>query len=253
MGFGESLKSLVLFGLKKGYGEVHFEEGRLPFIVNNSGHRAVINGVMPLKKEQISEAKRVFLKGNTYSTVQLSGNDFMMIDLGNGIVFRQIPTITRPKSYNAKLASSCLSKKGVIVCVYSDQQERILNAYRTASIAVNEKKMNVAVVETSKYYCLDPGISDITEIFKPEMELSMVLRISDQASFDCIFCPDCRDRDSAMVLNSISSEKLVIAGISPDVKDCFSSSNIIYGIKERQKGAVIYPEAIIKNLEVEHA
>ncbi len=253
MGFGESLKSLVLFGLKKGYGEVHFEEGRLPFIVNSKGHRAVINGVMPLNKDQISDAKRLFLKGSNYSTMHMSGHDFMIIDLGSGVVFRQLPTIKKPKSYNAKLASSCLSKKGAIVCVYSDQHERIFNSYQTASIAVSEKKLEMAVVETSKYYCLDKGLSNVTDIFRPDMELNVVLRISDQASFDCIFCPDCRDRDSAMALNAISSEKLVIAGISPDVKDCFSTSNIIYGIKERQKGAVIYPEAIIKNLEVEHA
>jgi len=147
MGFGESLKSLLLFSLKKGYQEVHFEEGRLPFIVNSTGHRAVINGIMPLSKEQISETKNIFFKGRDCLVTEISGIDFMILDLGKSIVFRQLPKVERPKNYNQKLARACLSKKGAILFAYEDQKDRILNSYKASAIVVNVRKMNLAVAE----------------------------------------------------------------------------------------------------------
>ncbi len=250
MGFGESLKSLLLFSLRKGYQEVHFEEGRLPFIVNSAGHRAVINGIMPLSKEQISETKKMFFNGRDCSVTEISGADFMLLDLGKSIVFRQLPKVEKPKSYNQKLARACLSKKGVLLFVYENQKDRILNSYKAASILVDVTKVNLVVAETNKYYGIDAGNSKITNIFRPELELSLLLRMIDQASFDCILVPDCQDNESALTLNAVSTEKIVIAGISPSVLDCFNVGNVIYGTKEKQKGAVLYTDAIIKNLEV---
>jgi len=250
MGFGESLKSLLLFSLKKGYQEVHFEEGRLPFIVNSTGHRAVINGIMPLSKEQISEAKKIFFNGRDCSVTEISGTDFMLLDLGKSLVFRQLPKVEKPKSYNQKLARACLSKKGAIVFVYENQKDRILNSYRAASVLVDVTKVNLVVAETNKYYGLEAGSSKVTNIFRPELDLSLLLRMIDQASFDCILVPDCQDSESAITMNAVSTEKLVIAGISPGVLNCFNTENVIYGTKEKQKGAVLYTDAIIKNLEV---
>ena len=253
MGFGESLKSLLLFSLKKGYQEVHFQEGKLPFIVNSAGKRAIINGVMPLKKEQILEAKKIFLSGKDCSVTEISGTDFLVMDLEKSMIFRQLPKIERPKTYNQKIARACLSKKGAILCSYEHQKDRTFNSYKTASIAANIQKINIAVAETNKHFGLDKGISTVTNIFRPELELSVLLRIIDQAAFDCILVPDCKDKEAATTLNTISTEKLVIAGISPELLRCFDENNIIHGIKERPKGAVLYTDAIIKNLEVEHA
>ena len=250
MGFGESLKSLLLFSLKRGYGEVHFEEGQLPFIVNGAGKKATINGLMPLKREQLLEAKKIFLGGKDCCVTQISGLDFLLMDLGKSIVFRQLQKVEKPRTYNQKLAGACLAKKGAIVVVYEDQKDRVLNSYKVASIVTNTRNINVAVAETNKYYDLEPGGSKITNIFRPELELSVLLRIIDQVTFDCIFVPDCKDNDSATTLNSISTEKLVIVGISPEAVKCFDPANIIYGTKQRPKGAVLYTDAIIKNLEV---
>ncbi len=253
MGFGESIKSLVLFSLKKGFGEVRFEEGKLPFIVNADGKKAKINGVIPLNKEQIGVTKRTFLKGDQYKVSEISGYNLLITDIGAGIMFRQIPIVDRPNSYDPKLEAACLSRRGLILCQYDDQRERTYKTYSIASIASYSRNSNIAVIETSKYFSMKKGISNITYIFRPDIELNTVLRLSDQVTFDVIVCPDCKDSDSALVLNNMAKEKLVIAGTDPELKGCFDTDNIIYGAKEKKKGVTLYPESIIKNLEVEHA
>ena len=191
---------------------------------------------------------------NANSTItRILGYDFMLVSLGSKIVFRHLPRISRPLNFGPKLERACLCKKGAIIHIDEDLAERTLNAYRYAALTLSLQRLSIAIVETNKFYRLESYRNIVTDVFRPDLELSIAVRMSEQAGFNCIMVPDCSDIDTANILNYIASERLVIAGVNPKVANYFKAEHINHGTKPRPRGAVMYNEAIIKKIEVEHA
>ncbi|MFH1224105.1 MAG: hypothetical protein V1647_07190 [Pseudomonadota bacterium] len=228
MGNINSLKGIILFGLRNGYREVHFEDGKLPLLISGQGERTYLQGVMPTGKEAIFAIRRDYLSGADRMLITFSGQEFLISDLGNELIFRHLPNIEQPLNTDPELSSACYSRKGMILVVSNEQEKRALDSYKTASYIVNNRKITLCIIEKNKFYGLKSSASKIINIYKPDASLDVLLRATEDLICDCVMIPNCNTTDSIWIANTMAYDKLVIAGTTAELASNVDEEILIY-------------------------
>jgi len=238
MGNINSLKGILLFSLRNGYREVHFENGKLPLIVSEQGERTHLQGVSPTNKETIYAIKKDYLSGDDRLILSVSGQEFLVSDLGEELVFRHLPYVDQPLDIDNELASACYSKRGIILVVSNQQEKRSLESYRTASYIASNKKITLCIIENSKFYSLRSTGSKIINIYKPGLSLDAMLRITEGLLCDCVMVPNCNNIAAVEAINMSGYDKLIIVGTATDIVPHFNKENIIYTLDVNRRDSL---------------
>jgi len=228
MGNVNSLKGILLFAVRNGYREVRISKGLLPLMVSSQGEKAYINGIAPVSGELISTIKRDYLANNPSLILTVSEQEFFASSVGEDLIFKHLPLVTQDKSINTKFASALYAKKGVIILTASDKEQRALKLYKAAAYITENRSSTIIVIERSKFFSVKPAHSRIINVYRPEVELNSLIRMTSSLDYDCIMVPDMNEDDAIKSLEFIAGEKVVLLSTTWEMAQKISSDKVIY-------------------------
>ena len=228
MGNVNSLKGILLFAVRNGYREVHVSKGNLPLLVSGQGEKAYVNGIAPINGELINSIKRDYMANNPTLILTVCDQEFFASSVGDDLVFRHLPYVTQEKTINTRLASALFSKKGIVVLTSSEKEERFLKLYRAIAYLASNRSATIAVIERSKYFTIKPVYSKLINIYRPEAELSQLVRIAGSLEYDCMMIPDFNEPEALKAIEFIAGERLVLVSSNQELASKINGEQIIY-------------------------
>jgi len=228
MGNVNSLKGILLFAVRNGYREVRISKGLLPLMVSSQGETAYINGIAPVSGELISSIKRDYLANNASLILTVSEQEFFASSVGEDLVFKHLPLITKDKNTTAKFASALYAKTGIIVLTGSDKEQRALKMYKAAAYVTENRSSTIIVIEKSKTFTVRSAHSRIINIYRPEVELNSLIRMTSSLDYDCMMIPDMNDDEAIKTLEFIAGEKMVLLATTWEMAQKISNNKIVY-------------------------
>jgi len=197
-------------------------------MVSGQGETAYINGIAPVSGELISNIKRDYLANNPSLILTVSEQEFFASFVGEDLVFRHLPLVTQNKNIDTKFASALYAKKGVVVLTASDKEQRAFKLYQAVAYVTENRSATIAIIERSKYFSVRAAHSRIINIYRPEVELNSLIRMTSSLDYDCIMVPDMSEDEAIKTLEFIAGEKLVMLSTTWELAQKISSSKIIY-------------------------
>jgi len=228
MGNVNSLKGILLFAVRNGYREVCISKGLLPLMISSQGEKAFINGIAPISEETISIIKRDYLANNRSLILSVCDQEFFASSVGDDLMFRHLPFVVQDKAIDTRLASALYSRKGIVVLTASDKEQRFLKLYKAAAYIAENRTATIAIVERSKYFSIRPAHSKLMNIYRPELELNSLVRITGTTSYDCMMVPDLSEEETIKSLEFISGEKMVLISTTWEMAQYIDTGRIIY-------------------------
>ncbi len=228
MGNVNSLKGILLFAVRNGYREVRISKGLLPLMVSSQGEKAYINGIAPVSGELITSIKRDYLANNPSLILTVSEQEFFASSVGEDIVFKHLPLVTQDKNINTKFASALYAKRGIIVLTAIDKEQRALKLFKAAAYVTENRSSTIVVIERSKFFSVKSSHSRIINIYRPEVELNSLIRMTSALDYDCIMVPDMNEHDAINTLEFIAGEKMVLLSTTWEMAQKISSDKVIY-------------------------
>ena len=228
MGNINSLKGILLFAVRNGYREVRISKGLLPIMVSSHGETAHINGIAPISDEMMSIIKRDYLANNTTLILTVSEQEFFASTLGEELVFRHLPLITKDSNISTRMASALYSKRGIIILTASNKEQRFLKLYKAAAYLTENRAATIAIIERSKYFSIRSAHSRLINVYRPEMDLNSLLRITGSARYDCMMIPDMNEEDTVKSIEFVSGEKMVLISTTWEMAQRISTDRIVY-------------------------
>lgn len=228
MGNVNSLKGILLFAVRNGYREVRISKGLLPLMVSSQGETAYINGIAPVSGELISIIKRDYLANNPSLILTVSEQEFFASTVGEDLIFKHLPLVTQNKNINTNFASALYAKKGIVVLTAPDREQRALKLYKAAAYVTENRSSTIVIIERSKCFSVKPAHSRIVNIYRPEVELNSLIRMTSSLDYDCIMIPDMNEEDAISTLEFIAGEKMVMLATTWELAQKISTDKIIY-------------------------
>ena len=257
MGDINTLKNILLFAVKNDCKEIQLSNGNLPLLVKNDGNIKYLNGILPVSGNLMEEIRKRYITEHPNVIVSVAEQEFLLMSMGDSLVFRYLPVATPADNIDKALSSACYSNRGMILITSKIQEIRFLNSYRVASSTVTSRKITMVVVEKNKLFSIRNSGSNIINIYRPNTDLDSLVRVADQVSSDCLFIPDCTEESIVPAVENISHGKLVILGTTPQIAKEVDRSNVLYLLSVSEDGTVsnktdpglrINRDVIIKNL-----
>jgi hypothetical protein len=228
MGNINSLKGILLFAVRNGYREVRVSKGLLPLMVSSQGETAYINGISPVSGEMMSIIKRDYLANNTTLILTVSEQEFFASNVGEELVFRHLPLVTQDKGISTRMASALYSKKGMVVLTAPNKEQRFLKLYTAAAYLAENRSATIAIIERSKYFSMRSAHSRLINIYRPELDLNSLIRITGSTRYDCMMIPDMSEEEAISSLEFISGEKMVLISTSWEMAQRINTDRIVY-------------------------
>ncbi|MCX6112097.1 MAG: hypothetical protein NTY22_02265 [Proteobacteria bacterium] len=265
MGDINTLKNILLFAVKNGCKEIRLSTGSLPLLTNNDGKTTYLNGILPVSSNLIEELRKRYMSGNRDENsswdetviMSVAEQEFLLMAVGDSLVFRYLPLVHPIDNMDKSLSSACYNSKGIIIVSSKLQEQRFLNSYSIASYIASNRKITMVIIEKNKLFSLKDLSSNIINIYKPETELDVLIRIADQISSECVLVPDCTSESAISLLENLSYNKLVVVGTTPQLAKEMDKSNVLHLITVSEDGMIstktdpelkIYKDVITKNL-----
>lgn len=259
MGNVNSLKGILLFAIRNGYREVRISKGLLPVMVSSLGETAYVNGIAPISGDMISNIKRDYLANNTTLILTVSEQEFLATTVGEELVFRHLPLVTQEKSIGSRMASALYARKGIIVFTAANKEQRFLKLYQAIAYLTENRAATIAIIERNKFFSVRPAHSRLINIYRPDLDLNSLIRITATAQFDCMMIPDLNEEDAIRPLELVSGEKLVLLSATWEMAHRIEPERIIYAdyieaekLRERPKPNIkIDKDVLSENLKGE--
>ena len=249
MGNVNSLKGILLFAVRNGYREVRISKGLLPLMVSGQGEKAYINGIAPVSGELISSIKRDYLANNPSLILTVSEQEFFASSVGEDLVFKHLPLVTLEKNIHTRFASALYAKKGIVILTAPDKEQRALKLYKAAAYITENRSSTIVIIERSKCFSVRPAHSRIINVYRPEVELNSLIRMTSSLDYDCIMVPDMNEDDAIKTLEFLSGEKMVLASTTWEMAQKISSNKIIYAdyLEAEQQRQDLRPNVKVNN------
>ena len=249
MGNVNSLKGILLFAVRNGYREVRISKGLLPLMVSGQGEKAYINGIAPVSGELISRIKRDYMANNPSLILTVSEQEFFASSVGDDLIFKHLPLTTLDKNINTKFASALYAKKGIVILTATDKEQRALKLYKAAAYITENRSSTIVIIERSKCFSVKPAHSRIINVYRPEVELNSLIRMTSSLDYDCIMVPDMNEDEAIKTLEFISGEKMVLIATTWEMAQKISSNQIIYAdyLEVEQQRQSLRPNIRVNN------
>jgi len=228
MGNVNSLKGILLFAVRNGYREVRISKGLLPLMISDQGEKAYINGISPVSGELISNIKRDYLANNPSLILSVSEQEFFASSVGEDLIFKHLPLVTLDKNINTKFASALYAKRGIVVLTAQDKEQRALKLYKAAAYITENRSSTIVIIERSKCFSVKQSRSRIVNVYRPEVELNSLIRMTGSLDCDCIMVPDMNEEDAIKTLEFLAGEKMVLLSTTWEMAQNISEDRIIY-------------------------
>jgi hypothetical protein len=228
MGNVNSLKGILLFAVRNGYREVRVSKGLLPVMVSSQGETAYINGIAPVSGEMMSMIRRDYLANNTTLILTVSEQEFFASSVGEELIFRHLPLVTQDRDISTRMASALYSKKGMIVLTASNKEQRFFKLYKAAAYLTENRAATIAIIERSKYFSIRSAHSRLINVYRPELDLNSLIRITGSTQYDCMMVPDMNEEDAVKSLEFVSGEKMVLVSMTWEMAQRISTDKIVY-------------------------
>jgi hypothetical protein len=238
MGDINTLKNVLLFAVKNNCKEIHLSAGRLPLLIDHSGQTKYLNGVLPMDKELLEEISKRYISNDENVITTIGEEEFLLMKMGDALVFRHLCFVDPPKIVDTVLSSACYSAHGLILITSRSAELRSLHSYMTAAYLTSSRNITMAVIEKYKSYKIKESGSNIINIYNPNVELDVLLRITGQLSYDCLLVPDCPTEQALGVLSTLAHDKLVIAGTTPETAKTMARADILCLMNIGEDGTV---------------
>ena len=257
MGDINTIKNMLLFAVKNGCKEMHLSVGKLPLLLSNNGDVKHLNGILPVNEALLGDICTRYMSGDDNALVTIGNLDFLLAKMGSSLVFRQLPLVSPDEDISKELSSVCYSDNGLILVTSDSQELRTFHSYSIGACVTSNRNITMAVIERNKLFSLKDMNSKIINIYKPDMELDVLIRITDQISYECLMIPDCNTDQALQAAANLSHDALVILGTSPELAKGLDRSNVLHTMNISKEGRVskkmdpelkINSEVIIKNL-----
>jgi hypothetical protein len=238
MGDINTLKNVLLFAVQNDCKEIHLSAGRLPLLINNTGQTKHLNGILPMDSKLMEEISSRYISNDENVITTIGEEEFLLMKMGDKLVFRHLCFVEPLKTVDPALSSACYGTKGLILVTSKSTELHSLHSYMVGAYITSNRNVTMAVIEKHKSYKIREAGSNIMNIYNPNVELDVLLRITGQLRYDCLLVPDCSTEQALGILESVSHDKLVLAGTTPEISKTVDQSGIRYLMNVGEDGTV---------------